>query len=187
MHLTDPVHDTSTHARQWELEALLDSARRVKDNASVPLSRFRVGSAVLTAHGRVFEGCNTESLIPVLGVCAVGKQMERNERYFLLATRVIAELGAHVVKTYYCEPGFEKIVAACPVPIVIAGGKKIPEKDALELAWKAIDCGAAGVDMGRNIFQAEDPVAMLKAVNAIVHGGENTSSAWQLYLEEKKR
>lgn len=125
--------------------------------------------------------------IPVLGVCAVGKQMERNERYFLLSTRVIAELGAHVIKTYYCEPGFDRIVAGCPVPIVIAGGKKIPEKDALELAWKAIDCGAAGVDMGRNIFQAEDPIAMLKAVNAIVHGGESINKAWQLYLDEKKQ
>jgi putative autoinducer-2 (AI-2) aldolase len=124
--------------------------------------------------------------IPVLGVCAVGKQMERNERYFLLATRVIAELGAQVVKTYYCEPGFDRIVAACPVPIVIAGGKKLPEREALELAWKAIDCGAAGVDMGRNIFQAEDPFAMLKAINAIVHGGERSDRAWQLYLDERR-
>ncbi|MFB3926200.1 MAG: 3-hydroxy-5-phosphonooxypentane-2,4-dione thiolase [Syntrophales bacterium] len=125
--------------------------------------------------------------IPVLGVCAVGKQMERNERYFLLATRVIAELGAHVIKTYYCEPGFDRIVAALPVPVVIAGGKKIPERDAIELAWKAIDCGAAGVDMGRNIFQAEDPIALLKAINAIVHEGERADQAWQLYLEEKGR
>jgi putative autoinducer-2 (AI-2) aldolase len=123
--------------------------------------------------------------IPVLGVCAVGKQMERNERYFLLATRVIAEVGAQVIKTYYCEPGFDRIVAACPVPIVIAGGKKIPEKDALELARKAIDCGAAGVDMGRNIFQAESPVAMLKAIGAIVHGGESVKNAWQLYEDAR--
>jgi putative autoinducer-2 (AI-2) aldolase len=123
--------------------------------------------------------------IPVLGVCAVGKQMQRTERYFLLATRVIAELGAQVIKTYYIEPGFDRIVAACPVPIVIAGGKKIPERDAIELARKAIDGGAAGVDMGRNIFQAEDPVAMLKAINAIVHGGESVEKAWQLYCHEK--
>ena len=122
---------------------------------------------------------------PVLGVCAVGKQMERNERYFLLATRVIAELGAQVIKTYYCEPGFDRIVAACPVPIVIAGGKKMPEKEALELAWKAIDCGAAGVDMGRNIFQADSPVAMLKAIGAIVHGGESVKNAWQLYEDAR--
>ncbi len=123
--------------------------------------------------------------IPVMGVCAVGKQMERNERYFLLATRVIAELGAHVIKTYYVEPGFEKVVAACPVPIVIAGGKKIPERDALMLARKSMDCGAAGVDMGRNIFQAEDPVAMLRALNVIVHDGEKVDQAWQLYRDEK--
>jgi putative autoinducer-2 (AI-2) aldolase len=124
--------------------------------------------------------------IPVLGVCAVGKEMERTERYFLLATRVIAELGAHVIKTYYCEPGFEKITAACPVPVVIAGGKKVPEKEALEIARKAIDQGAAGVDMGRNIFQAEDPVAMLKALNSVVHGGESAEKAWALYLDEKR-
>lgn len=123
--------------------------------------------------------------IPVLGVCAVGKQMERTERYFLLATRVIAELGAQVVKTYYIEPGFDRIVAGCPVPVVVAGGKKIPEREAIELAWKAIDAGAAGVDMGRNIFQAEDPIAMLKSINAVVHGGESANAAWELYCEER--
>lgn len=123
--------------------------------------------------------------IPVMGVCAVGKQMERNESYFLLATRVIAELGAHVIKTYYIEPGFDRIVAACPVPIVIAGGKKVPEREALEIAWKAIDCGAAGVDMGRNVFQAGDPIAILVALNAIVHKGESVEAAWQLYCHEK--
>jgi putative autoinducer-2 (AI-2) aldolase len=123
--------------------------------------------------------------IPVLGVCGVGKQMERTERYFLLATRLIAELGAHVIKTYYVEPGFDRIVAACPVPVVIAGGKKVPERDALEVAWKAIDGGAAGVDMGRNIFQAEDPTAMLKAVNAIVHEGFSAAQGWELYCDGK--
>ena len=83
-----------------------------------------------------------------------------------MATRVIAELGAAVVKTYYCEPGFEKVTHACPVPILIAGGKKLPELEALEMAWKALDQGAAGVDMGRNVFQADDPVAMVQAVRA---------------------
>jgi putative autoinducer-2 (AI-2) aldolase len=76
-------------------------------------------------------------------------------------------------------------VAACPVPIVIAGGKKLPERDALELAWKAINYGAAGVDMGRNIFQAGDPIAMLKSINAIVHAGESVDKAWQLYSDER--
>jgi len=105
MHLTDPAHDTSTHARQWELEALLDSARRVKDNASVPLSRFRVGSAVLTAHGRVFEGCNTESLIPVLGVCAERNAMNHaiihGESNFI-AVAVVSDLNSPLLPCGTC-------------------------------------------------------------------------------------
>ncbi len=124
--------------------------------------------------------------IPTLGVTAVGKEMARDERYLGLATRVIAELGAQIVKTYFCEAGFEKVVAGCPVPIVIAGGKKIPEKDALALAYKAIGCGAAGVDMGRNIFQADDPIAMIQAVRAVVHGGETAEKAWDMYQDMKE-
>jgi len=118
--------------------------------------------------------------IPTLGVVAVGKQMERTTKYFLLATRMVAELGAQIIKTYYCDE-FEKITAACPVPIVIAGGKKIPESDALKMAYNAIQQGAAGVDMGRNIFQAVDPVAMVQAVRAIVHENEKPDKAYDLY------
>jgi len=119
--------------------------------------------------------------IPTLGVTAVGKELTRDSRYLGLAARVIAELGAHFIKTYYCEPGFDEVVAGCPVPIVIAGGKKIPEADALAMAYKAIDQGALGVDMGRNIFQAEDPVAMAQAVGAVVHGNEKPEKAFELY------
>lgn len=119
--------------------------------------------------------------IPVLGVTGVGKDMERNARYFRLATRIVAELGAHFVKSYYIEPGFETVTASCPVPIVIAGGKKIPELDALTMAYKAVDQGAAGVDMGRNIFQSDDPVAMIQAVQAIVHENEKPDKAYDLY------
>lgn len=78
-------------------------------------------------------------------------------------------MGAQVIKTYYVDSGFERIAAGCPVPIVIAGGKKLPERDALEMCYQAIDQGASGVDMGRNIFQSDAPIAMLKAVHAIVH------------------
>lgn len=123
--------------------------------------------------------------IPVLGVTAVGKQMARDERFLGLATRVLAELGASFVKTYYCNEGFERVVAGCPVPIVIAGGKKVPEKDAMELAWKALDCGAAGVDMGRNIFQAEDPIAMVKSVRSIVHENASVNEAFEMYQDLK--
>lgn len=119
--------------------------------------------------------------VPTLGVTAVGKEMVRDSRYLGLACRVIAELGAHFVKTYYCEPGFDEVVAGCPVPIVIAGGKKLPELDALNMAYKAIDQGACGVDMGRNIFQADDPNAMARAVAAVVHGNETPEKAFELY------
>ncbi len=122
--------------------------------------------------------------IPVMGVVAVGKEMERTTKFFLLATRMLAELGAHIIKTYYCE-NFEEVVAACPVPIVVAGGKKIPERDALELAYNAISKGAAGVDMGRNIFQAENPKAMIKAISKVVHEGYTGEEAFKLYEELK--
>jgi putative autoinducer-2 (AI-2) aldolase len=118
--------------------------------------------------------------IPVLAVTAVGKNMVRDERYLSLACRIAAELGAHLVKTYYCED-FSKLVAKCPIPVVIAGGKKIPEKDALDLAYKAIHDGAVGVDMGRNIFQAEAPCAMIQAVRAVVHEGASVKKAFALY------
>lgn len=119
--------------------------------------------------------------IPTLAVTAVGKDMARDARYFRLATRICAELGAHYIKTYYVEDGFETVTASCPVPIVMAGGKKIPEIDALTMAYNAIQQGASGVDMGRNIFQSESPVAMIQAVKAVVHNNETPEKALDLY------
>jgi putative autoinducer-2 (AI-2) aldolase len=121
--------------------------------------------------------------IPVLGVTAVGKEMTRDARYFGLATRIIAEFGAQMVKTYFIEEGFEQVVAGCPVPIIMAGGKKLPSAEALTMAFKAIDQGAAGVDMGRNIFQRQNPVAMIQAVRGIVHDRLDATQAHQLYQE----
>ncbi|MFZ0436180.1 MAG: 3-hydroxy-5-phosphonooxypentane-2,4-dione thiolase [Chthoniobacterales bacterium] len=118
--------------------------------------------------------------IPVMGVTAVGKDMVRDAQYFSLASRMCAENGANIVKTYFCD-GFEKVTASCPVPIVIAGGKKLPEIEALELARHAIDQGAAGVDMGRNVFQADAPAAMIQAVCAVVHEGLKPADALDLY------
>jgi putative autoinducer-2 (AI-2) aldolase len=118
--------------------------------------------------------------IPVMGVTAVGKDMVRDAQYFSLASRMCAENGANIVKTYFCD-GFEKVTASCPVPIVIAGGKKLPEIEALELAYQAIDQGAAGVDMGRNVFQADAPAAMIQAVCAVVHEGLKPTDALDLY------
>src|SRR6202007_42892 len=100
--------------------------------------------------------------IPVLAVTAVGKQLTRDARYLRLATRICAELGAHVVKTYYCDDGFDTVTAACAMPLVMAGGRKLPELEALTMVHRAIEAGAAGVDMGRNIFQSDDPVAMIQ-------------------------
>lgn len=122
--------------------------------------------------------------IPTLGVTAVGREITRDARYIGLATRICAELGATFVKTYFV-PDFETVTAACPVPIVIAGGKKLPELDALKMAHDAISQGAAGVDMGRNIFQADAPVAMLQAVRKVVHENMRPEHAFELYQELK--
>ena len=122
--------------------------------------------------------------IPTLGVVAAGKQMEHTEKFFQLATRVLAENGANIVKSYYCE-GFERVAAACPVPIVIAGGKKLPELEALEMAYRAINEGAHGVDMGRNIFQSDSPEGMAAAIGKVVHEGYTAKQAYEVYEEIK--
>jgi putative autoinducer-2 (AI-2) aldolase len=119
--------------------------------------------------------------MPVLGVTAVGKDMVRDTKYIRLATRMCAELGASFVKTYFV-PDFETVTAGCPVPIVIAGGKKLPEFEALKMAHEAISQGASGVDMGRNIFQSEAPIAMIKAVRKVVHENMKPEQAYELYL-----
>jgi len=124
--------------------------------------------------------------IPVLAVTAVGKDMVRDARYLGLACRISAEIGAHMVKTYYCD-GFEEVVRSTPVPVVIAGGKKVPERDAIRLARDAVAAGAAGVDMGRNIFQSDCPVGMIRAVRAVVHDGAGLDEAWGVYDEERAR
>ena len=149
--------------------------------------------AVMCAVGdKRFEGVTVRNLtksiemgnrygIPTLGVNAVGKELTRDARYLGMAARIVAENGAQVVKTYYCEEDFEQVTAACPVPIVIAGGKKIPELDALKLARSAIDKGAMGVDMGRNVFQAENPVAMIQAIRHVVHDDAKPEAAFEMY------
>ncbi len=124
--------------------------------------------------------------IPTLAVTAVGKDMARDAKYFRLACRICAELGAHYIKTYFVEKDFETVTASCPVPIVMAGGTKIAEKDALTMAYNAVQQGASGVDMGRNIFQSEAPVAMIKAVRAVVHDNETPDRALDLYNTLKR-
>lgn len=123
--------------------------------------------------------------IPVLAVTAVGKELGKDARYLSLACRIAAEQGAHIVKTYYCED-FEKVTRSCPAPIIVAGGKKIPERDALELTYNSIRGGAVGVDMGRNIWQSDHPVAMIRAVRSIVHGTNDVDRAYRMYLDLAK-
>lgn len=145
-----------------------------------------VGSAyehqTLMGLARLVDECQ-EYGIPVLAVTAVGKEMERDARYLSLCCRIAAELGAGIVKTYFCKD-FDKVVSTCPVPVVIAGGKKIEERDALTLAYRAIQEGAVGVDMGRNIFQSERPVGMIKAVRAIVHASASVEDAYGIYMSD---
>jgi putative autoinducer-2 (AI-2) aldolase len=121
--------------------------------------------------------------VPVMAVTAVGKDMARDAKYFRLASRICAELGAQIVKTYYTAEDFETITSSCPVPIVIAGGKKIPELDALQMARNALDQGANGVDMGRNIFQSENPVAMIQAVRKVVHENATAEEGFQYFKD----
>jgi putative autoinducer-2 (AI-2) aldolase len=125
--------------------------------------------------------------IPVMGITAVGKTMVRDAKYFRLACRIIAELGAQYVKTYYVEDGFETVTASCPVPIVMAGGKKLAELEALTMAYNAVQQGAAGVDMGRNIFQSDAPTAMISAVRAVVHDNVKPAEALEMFKSLKAK
>jgi putative autoinducer-2 (AI-2) aldolase len=125
--------------------------------------------------------------VPVMGITAVGRDMKRDAQYFRLACRIIAELGAQYVKTYYVEDGFETVTSSCPVPIVMAGGKKLPELDALTMAYNAVQQGASGVDMGRNIFQSDAPKAMIAAVNAVVHKNAKPKDGLEIYNALKSK
>jgi len=168
-------------------ECILDIEEAIRMNASA--------MAVMVSVGGKYEARTVENLvraadlgykhgIPVMGVTAVGKELVRDARYLSTASRVCAENGAAFVKTYYCED-FVKVVNSCPVPIIIAGGKKLPEKEALELCYKAINDGAAGVDMGRNVFQSDNPVAMIQAVRSIVHQNQTVKQAFKMYQDLK--
>ena len=156
------------------LSAIAGSKLKISKTLIKESMKFRACTNGLPSDG-------TRYGIPTLAVTAVGKEMARDARYFRLATRICAELGAHYIKTYYIDEGFETVTASCPVPIVMAGGKKIPELDALTMAYKAIQEGASGVDMGRNIFQSESPTAMIQAVGAVVHDNETPEKAFEFY------
>jgi len=163
---------------------LISEEDAISMNVSAMAAMLSIGDAdteasTIANFSRLVDIGNKYS-IPVMGVTAVGKDMARDSRYFGLASRVCAENGASIVKTYYTE-GFENVVAACPVPVVIAGGKKLPELEALELCYNAIQCGASGVDMGRNVFQSDKPLAMMRAVKEVVHNNAKPSEAIEIY------
>ena len=166
-------------------ECLLDIDEAIRLNASILAAMVAVGDPQhegLTIRNLTkMVDLGTRYGIPSMGVTAVGKELVRDARYLSMASRVCAENGAHVIKTYYCEKDFEQVTNSVSVPIVIAGGKKLPEREALEMAYRAIDQGAAGVDMGRNIFQSDSPVGMIKAVRAIVHDGAKVDQAFEIY------
>ncbi len=173
-------------------------------NESVALSieeAIRLNASVLAVQvfiGSAYERQSLKNLtdlvdaasrygIGVMGVVAVGRAMARTAQYFRLATRIMAELGANVVKCYYTDEEFDTVTSCCPVPIVIAGGKKLPELDALKMSHNAIEQGASGVDMGRNIFQSDAPVAMMQAVRGVVHEGLSPEQGYQLYQDLKAK
>jgi len=169
------------------ITSMKDAARL--NVAGVALSIF-VGTeherqTLLSLSNLVNEG--EEYGIPVLAVTAVGKELERREaRYLALCSRIAAELGARIVKTYYCE-NFEKVTGGCPVPVVVAGGPKLnTELDALQLTYDALQNGAVGVDMGRNIWQSDYPIPMIRAIRAIVHENATVKEAYDLFERLKK-
>lgn len=179
----------STILTELNRNVLIDVEDAIRLNAAAMAIMFAAGDeereAITAANLTKAADLGNRYGIPVMGVTAVGKQMARDARYFALASRVCAENGASIVKTYYCE-GFERVAATCPVPIVIAGGKKVPELEALQLCHNAINDGAAGVDMGRNVFQSENPLAMIQAVHAVVHDGLTAEQGFEMYQDLSK-
>lgn len=179
----------STILTELNRNVLIDVEDAIRLNASAMAIMFAAGDeereAITAANLTKAADLGNRYGIPVMGVTAVGKQMTRDARYFALASRVCAENGASIVKTYYCE-GFERVAATCPVPIVIAGGKKVPELEALQLCHNAINDGAAGVDMGRNVFQSENPLAMIQAVHAVIHDGLTAEQGFEMYQDLSK-
>ena len=128
--------------------------------------------------------CDCKKFLPVKEGQLGLRQSDALFHHTAALPAMLAELGASFVKTYYCDH-FEKVVAACPVPVVIAGGKKLPELEALEMAYRAIFDGAHGVDMGRNIFQSDCPAGMAQAIGKVVHEGYTAQQAYEVYQEVK--
>ncbi|MEW6069609.1 MAG: 3-hydroxy-5-phosphonooxypentane-2,4-dione thiolase [Candidatus Thermoplasmatota archaeon] len=183
---------TSVVGKDLANEGIITSVREaIRLNASAVSISIFVGSDYehqsLLNLSKLVDECEDYG-IPVMAVTAVGKELEKREaRYLALCCRIAAELGAKVVKTYYCKEGFDKVVRGCPVPIVIAGGPKCEtEKEVFEFVYDGIQKGAIGVNLGRNIWQHEEPVAMIRAIRAIIHENANVKEAQELFERVKK-
>jgi len=166
----------------------------IKLNASAVSMSVFVGSKyehqTLKNLAKLVDKCE-EYGIPVMAVTAVGRELEkRTARYLGLCCRIAAELGARVVKTYYCEEGFEKVVNGCPVPVVIAGGPKVSSQlEVFEFVYDGLQKGAIGVNLGRNIWQTQNPVASIRSIRAIIHDNYTAKEALDLFnklVAEKK-
>ncbi len=171
-----------------QVAVAMDDAVRL--NASAVAVQVFIGGENETQSVRNMTRLVDEGLragVPVLAVTAVGRELTRDARYLRLAVRICAELGAQVVKTYYCDEGFDTVTSACPVPVVMAGGKKLPELEALTMAYRAVEDGAAGVDMGRNIFQSDHPEAMIRAIRAVIHESAKPEHAYEEFLIKEAR
>jgi putative autoinducer-2 (AI-2) aldolase len=122
-----------------------------------------------------------------MAVTSVGRELEKREaRYLALVARVSAEIGARVVKTYYCKDNFEKVIEGCPVPVVIAGGPKTENQaEVFDFVYDGMQKGAIGVNLGRNVWQTENPVASIRAIRAIVHEKYTSKEALDLYNQVK--
>jgi len=158
--------------------------------AAVGMSIF-VGSEYeydsLVNLGKLVNECEDNG-IPVMAVTAVGKELEkRTARYLALSCRIAAELGARIVKTYYCEDGFEKVTTGCPVPVVIAGGPKCEtELEVFDFVYDGIQKGAIGVNLGRNVWQSPHPLSMMRALNSVIHDNNNPKQALDLFETVKR-
>lgn len=175
----------TTELSELNRDSLIDIDDAIRLNASA--------IAVTVALGEKHEAKTIENLaavvdngykydIPVMAVTSISKQ-DSDAAYYAMVARVCAENGASIVKTYYTEKNFNKIIAKCPVPVIVAGGAKMAEQKALDFCYRAVNDGAAGIDVGRNVFQSTSPVAMIKALSAIVHDNLIPTEAYQLFRE----
>jgi len=184
---------TSMAGKDLANEGLTTSIREIVrlNAAAVGVSIF-VGSdyehQALMNLSRLINDCEDYG-IPVMAVTAVGRETEKMEaRYLALSCRIAAELGAKVVKTYWCKKDFDKVVEGCPVPVVMAGGPKCEtELQVLEFVYDGMQKGAIGVNLGRNVWQNAHPVAMAGALQAVIHQKANPKKAYKIFTDIKNK